>query len=86
MTVKAVRYLAPSGAGPHSQRTHPYECFVPRLRERKVYILKDSGLKVLRMANAFMAMNVIGEYQEVILGPEAFAALKRVIETTKRAH
>ena len=74
----------PAGVHPKGQphRTNMYENFIPVFAERKVYILKDSGLRVLRVAGAVMATNLPRghEYQEIFLDQEEFARRKREID------
>jgi hypothetical protein len=67
--------FTPSGANPNMKSA--FECFVPDTRNRKVYILKDSGLKVLRAANTVMAMRTFGKYREIFLEKDDFEDVQR---------
>ena len=79
----------------HSKRSRPagtgtmikpiFDCFIPDTPNRVVYILKDSGLKVLRAANSIMAMRVIGQYREEFLDFKVFKQLQREMARTRQA-
>lgn len=79
---RKARPLAPAGVG--SSASKPLECFITDVQGRTLYILKDSGLKVLRAAGAVMNMRITGPYRQVMLSKEAFSDQLRQISRVRK--